>query len=125
MSDHAAHSHSHELENFAHPAPIWQLLLVFFALVGLTIVTVFQSTLELGNMELILALIIATIKAVLVMLFFMHMLHDKPLNVIIFISAFVFVALFIGFTMMDAHAYRDSVELKNVDSPRPVAAAHE
>lgn len=123
MSDHAAHSQ--ELENFAHPAPIWQLLLVFFALVGLTIITVYQSTFELGNMELILALIIATIKAALVMLFFMHMLHDKPLNVIIFMSAFVFVALFIGFTLMDAHAYRDSVELKNVDSPRPLVAPHE
>ena len=120
MSDHAVRSHEHQ--NFAHPAPVWQLLAVFFALIGLTILTVFQATLDTGNLELILSLFIATVKAALVMLFFMHMLHDKPLNIIIFLSAFVFVALFIGFTMMDAHAYRDSVELKNVDSPRPVVA---
>ncbi len=115
MSDHAAHAGHH---GFAHPAPIWQLLAVFFALVGLTILTVFQATLDLGNLELIISLIIATIKATLVILFFMHMIHDKPLNAIIFISSFVFVALFLFFTLMDAHAYKDSIELKQVDSPR-------
>lgn len=87
--------------------------------------TVYQATFDLGNMELVLSLIIATIKASLVILFFMHMLHDKPLNAIIFISSFVFVALFIGFTLMDAHAYRDSVELKQVDSPRHISAPAE
>lgn len=117
MSEHAVHDSHH---GFAHPAPVWQLLAVFFALVALTIATVFQATLDLGNMELILSLFIATIKASLVILFFMHMIHDKPLNAIIFLSSFVFVALFLGFTLMDAHAYKDSVELKEVDSPRAV-----
>ncbi len=117
MSDHAAHGEHH---GFAHPAPVWQLLAVFFALVGLTILTVYQATLDLGNLELIISLVIATIKAALVILFFMHMVHDKPLNAIIFLSSFVFVALFLGFTLMDAHAYRDSIELKEVDSPRAV-----
>jgi cytochrome c oxidase subunit 4 len=121
MSDHAVHGeHSH---GFAHPAPVWQLLAVFFALVGLTILTVYQATFDLGNMELILSLVIATIKATLVVLFFMHMIHDKPLNAIIFLSSFVFVALFIGFTMMDAHAYKDIIELKDVPSPRAVQVA--
>lgn len=97
--------------------PIWQLLAVFFALIGLTLLTVFQSTLGLGKIELMLSLFIATLKASLVMLFFMHMLHDKPLNVIVFMSSFVFVALFLGFTLMDAAAYRDSIELIEIDSP--------
>lgn len=116
MTEHAA-SHS-EHHGFAHPMPIWQLLAVFFALIVLTILTVFQSTLDLGNMELALSLFIATVKASLVVLFFMHMIHDKPLNAIIFLSSLIFVALFLGFTLMDAHAYRDDIELKAVDSPR-------
>jgi cytochrome c oxidase subunit 4 len=115
MSEHAAHAEHH---GFAHPAPVWQLLAVFFALVALTIATVYQATFDLGNMELVLSLFIATIKASLVILFFMHMIHDKPLNAIIFLSSFIFVALFLGFTLMDAHAYKDSIELKEVDSPR-------
>ena len=101
--------------------PVWQLLAVFFALIILTIATVYQATLDLGNMELVVSLIIATIKASLVILFFMHMIHDKPLNAIFFLSSFIFVALFLGFTLMDAHGYQDSKILEQVDSPRAVA----
>ena len=120
MSDHAAHAEG-EHHGFAHPAPVWQLLAVFFALIALTILTVFQSTLGLGNLELGLSLFIATIKAALVILFFMHMLHDKPLNAIIFLGSFIFVALFLGFTLMDSSAYRDSIEYKEID-PKPPGA---
>lgn len=101
--------------------PVWQLLAVFFALIVLTFLTVYQATFDLGNLELGLSLFIATIKATLVILFFMHMIHDKPLNAIVFLSSFIFVALFLGFTLMDAHSYQDEVEPKQVDSPRAVA----
>ena len=126
MSDHAvdnqADAHGHgDHHGFSHPMPVWQLLAVFFALIFLTILTVYQATFDLGNFELILSLFIATIKASLVILFFMHMIHDKPLNAIFFLSSFIFVALFLGFTLMDAHAYKDSIESKQVDSPRAVA----
>ncbi len=119
MSDHAAHAEG-DHHGFAHPAPVWQLLAVFFALIALTILTVFQSTLGLGEIELGLSLFIATIKASLVILFFMHMLYDKPLNAIIFLGSFIFVALFLGFTLMDSSAYRDSIELKEIE-PMPTA----
>ncbi|MEZ6138185.1 MAG: cytochrome C oxidase subunit IV family protein [Pirellulaceae bacterium] len=124
MTDHAAHAegdHADGHHGFSHPMPVWQLLAVFFALIILTGLTVYQSTLEFGNMELILSLFIATIKASLVILFFMHMIHDKPLNAIIFLGSFVFVALFLGFTLMDSSAYRDSLEYKQIE-PDPVAA---
>ena len=90
---------------------------VFVALIILTILTVYQSTLELGNIELIVSLVIATIKASLVILFFMHMIHEKPLNAIVFLSSFIFVALFLGLTLMDSAAYRDSIEYEQVDPP--------
>jgi len=110
MAHSAAHS-SGEHHGFAHPMPVWQLIAVFLALIVLTVLTVFQSTLELGNTELIVSLAIATIKASLVILFFMHMIHDKPLHAILFIGSFIFVALFLGLTLMDAGAYNDVVEL--------------
>jgi|694.fasta_scaffold00033_71 cytochrome c oxidase subunit 4 len=114
----AAH-HGKDHHGFAHPMPVWQLIAVFLALIGLTVATVFQSTLELGNTELIVSLFIATIKASLVILFFMHMIHDKPLNAILFIGSFIFVALFLGFTLLDAGAYRDTLELKVVQPDIP------
>ncbi len=101
--------------------PVWQLLAVFFALIFLTILTVYQATFDFGNLELFLSLAIATVKASLVILFFMHMIHDKPLNAIVFLSSFIFVALFLGFTMMDAGSYQDIIEFKEVDSPRSIA----
>ena len=123
MSEHKAHDGKHH--GFAHPASVKSLLTVFFSLIFLTWLTVFQSTLDLGSAELIVSLFIATIKASLVILFFMHMLHDKPLNAIVFLSSFIFVALFLGFTLMDAHGYKDSYEFKNVDSAPKVAKAAE
>ena len=105
--------------------PVWQLLAVFFALIFLTIATVYQSTLDLGNFELVASLIIATIKATLVILFFMHMLHDKPLNAIVFLGSFVFVALFLGFTLMDSAAYKDDIEFKINDYEPPTEAVAE
>ena len=53
---------------------------------------------------------IATVKSSLVILFFMHLLWDKPLNAIFFLSSIIFVALFLGFTLMDAHGYHNQIE---------------
>ena len=98
----------HDAE-FSHPMPIWMLLTVFFALLALTVLTVYQSTFNLGNIEVWLSLTIATFKAGLVIAFFMHLLWDKPLNMIIILSSLIFVALFLGFTMMDAQGYRENL----------------
>lgn len=89
--------------------PIWMLLAVFFALLGLTFLTVFQAQFDLGNAEVWLSLTIATIKAGLVIAFFMHLIWDKPLNAIVILGSLIFVALFLGFTMMDAEGYRENL----------------
>ena len=102
------HGHGHDGE-FSHPMPIWMLLSVFFALLLLTVATVYQSTFSLGNLEVWMSLAIATVKAGLVIAFFMHLLWDKPLNAIIIFSSLIFVALFLGFTMMDAQGYRENL----------------
>ena len=93
--------------------PIWMLLSVFFALLLLTVATVYQSTFSLGNLEVWMSLSIATVKAGLVIAFFMHLLWDKPLNAIFFLSSIIFVALFLGFTLMDAHGYHHQIEDKD------------
>lgn len=110
MADTHTHSHSdhgHADGEFSHPMPVWMLLAVFFALLGLTFLTVFQAQFDLGDMEIVLSLIIATIKAGLVIAFFMHLVWDKPLNAIAIFSSLIFVALFLGFTLMDAQQYNE------------------
>jgi len=108
--EHSAHAGAHRHHGFAHPSPIWQLLLVFFILLALTVATVYQSTFDLGPVEIWASLAIATVKASLVILFFMHMIHDKPFNIIMFLGTLIFVALFLGFVLMDAHSYKSLVE---------------
>jgi cytochrome c oxidase subunit 4 len=108
--EHGGNGHGHgDHHGFSHPMPIWMLLSVFFALLVLTGLTVYQSTFDLGNAEIWLSLTIATVKAGLVILFFMHLLWDKPLNAIVILGSLIFVALFLGFTLMDAEGYRENL----------------
>ena len=106
--------HSHDSKSFAHPAPLKLLYGVFFALLALTVITVAVAKLELPEViarwDVWIAMIIASVKAFLVAAIFMHMWWDKPFNIIVFLSSLLFVALFVGFTLMDTSHYRDQVE---------------
>ena len=44
---------------------------------------------------------IATIKATLIAVYFMHLRYDKPFNTIVFVSSLLFVGLFLALTLMD------------------------
>lgn len=112
-SEHSEHGSDH---GFAHPQSISSLLTVFSALVILTIITVLIANFKLGNAEIWISLTIASIKASLVMYFFMHLGHDKPFNALIFLSSTFFLALFMGLTMMDRNAYRSTLE-PIIDAP--------
>lgn len=82
--------------------PVPTLLAVFFALTLLTIITVGQASYHFGSWEVPIVMTIATIKACLVAFFFMHLAYDKPFNVIVFFGSFVFVGLFVIFTLSDS-----------------------
>src|SRR5438270_11941062 len=76
---------------------------VLLALLVLTGITVSASYIQFGSgmINVVVALTIATIKASLVALFFMHLLHDKPMNAIILLSSFVFLGIFLGYCYTD------------------------
>ena len=120
------HGEGHGHDGFSHPMPIWMLLTVFFVLLILTCLTVYQSTFDLGNMEIWASLTIATVKAGLVIAFFMHLIWDKPLNAIIILGSLIFVALFLGFTMMDAEGYRENlIKTSTLEQSQPDATVVE
>jgi len=72
-------------------------------LLVLTAITVAASGIHFGSpaINVVVALGIASLKASLVALFFMHLLHDKPLNALIFVAGLVFLALFLILTLID------------------------
>ena len=66
--------------------PLWLLAAVFAALLVLTCLTVAVAQVDLGNLNLYLAMAIATLKAALVVLFFMHLFWDRPFNAMMFVG---------------------------------------
>lgn len=91
---------------FVHIVPFRVLAAVFGALLVLTVVTVAATRVDLGSLNLWLAMGIATIKAALVVLYFMHMRYDHPFNAVVFVTALAFVALFVSFALIDSAAYQ-------------------
>ena len=71
--------------------------------------------------NVVIALTIATIKASLVALFFMHLIHDKVMNSIILVSSFIFLGVFVGFTYAD-QATRDDLKPQGLKVKAPVVA---
>lgn len=90
----------------AHIVPLRVLAAVWIALLVFTWLTVAATYVDLGNLNLWIALIIATIKASLVILYFMHLRYDHPFNAVVFITSLVFVMLFIGLALMDTLEYQ-------------------
>ncbi len=88
-------------DHVPHVLPVGIYLAVFGTLLGLTAATVAASYVDLGSWNLVIALFIATCKALLVAGIFMHLLFDKKFNAIIFAFSVVFLAILISLTMSD------------------------
>lgn len=86
-----------------HVVPLKLLFGVIGALFCLTFLTVAASWVDLGAMNVPLALLIATIKGTLVAAFFMHLRWDKPFNSIVLALSIGFLILFLGITTMDTN----------------------
>ncbi len=95
-----------------HVASMTTLLGTFAALLGLTAVTVGAAYVDMGNFNLPVAMGIATVKAFLVAMLFMHLLHDSGFNRMAFFGSFIFVALFVAITMMDSGQYQPQIMWK-------------
>jgi cytochrome c oxidase subunit 4 len=84
------------MNSVAHPVPVRGYLIVFATLLVLTVVTVGVASLKLGEATTVaVAISIATLKAALVAMFFMHLKGEKPM---VFwplgLTAVLFVGLF-------------------------------
>ena len=93
-----------------HVLSVGVLVGVFALLIALTVATVAVTWVDLGQWNLVVALGIATIKASLVALYFMHLRYDSPFNALIFVAALAFVALFLILVLLDATAYQPDID---------------
>jgi cytochrome c oxidase subunit IV len=107
--------HYHQREHHGHhiiPVPL--LLKVFGALVVLTIITIVTAKfIDIGPLNLPLAILLATGKTTLVVMFFMALKYDNKVNTLVFSMGVIFVLVFLIFTLFDTQFRGD---LGNVDS---------
>jgi cytochrome c oxidase subunit 4 len=116
----ASTAHHDDHHGISHVASIKVLLGTGGSLLVLTLVTVLATKVDFGaSINLGIAMAIAVVKATLVVLFFMHLKYDKIFHTVVFLSAILAAALFVGFTLMDTGQYQNT----NIwDPDRPPAA---
>ena len=107
-----AHAHADDHgHGLAHTMPLPLLFGVLAALLVLTVATVSVTSIDLGAQgNLIVAMAIATVKAALVCVFFMHLLWDKKFNAVLFLTSVLLLILFLSLTTNDRGEYQHLVD---------------
>jgi len=107
-----------------HIVPKSLLLKVFGALILLTIITVGVAYVPLGPLTVPVAIGIAVVKASLVVLFFMHLKYDNPVNALTFTIGTIFVVVFVTITLLDT-AFRGDLGNVNQQTIKQIQAEQE
>jgi cytochrome c oxidase subunit 4 len=85
----------------AHIAPVRLYVIIFAALIVLTLMTVAVTYMDLGPANLFVALMIAVTKALLVVLYFMHVRWSERLVHVSIITAMGFLFILGAFALAD------------------------
>src|SRR5580700_6011613 len=86
----------------SHPVvPIKIYVGVFLGLIALTVTTVGVSKIDLGEYNFVVAMTIAVVKALLVVLFFMHVKQSSAMTKLFVVAGFFWMAILFAFTLSD------------------------
>jgi cytochrome c oxidase subunit 4 len=93
------------MSDYEHILSAKTLTIVWILLLILTYITYKISQINLGYFNVLAALTVATTKAALVIMFFMHLKYESNIVRYMVFIAFLILAIFIGFTFFDV-SYR-------------------
>jgi cytochrome c oxidase subunit 4 len=113
------HAHGHDAHGYGphHVTSTKTFVNVLLALLFLTIITVAASRVDFGAANLLIAMLIASVKASLVIAIFMHVKWDTAINKIVFLSSFLFLSLLLIFTLSDQATRGSADPLRKVKLP--------
>ena len=103
--------HPGQFDVHAHISPAKFYIFILAILMTLTLLTVGVSYIHLGKLNLIVAIVIASIKASLVVLFFMHLRYDNKFNALVLIISLLFIGVFFAYTLNDTE-HRAELDLE-------------
>src|SRR5271157_812925 len=94
-------NHTEHTDHVGHIIPA-KLYVLFWAIFMLGAgITVFAAGLGLGVLNIVLALLIATVKGTLVVLFFMHLRYSTKLTMVTVIASIFWLFILFSLTMTD------------------------
>jgi cytochrome c oxidase subunit IV len=108
----ATHDEHHEglPGTIGHVAPWQTLVKVLVTLLILTILTVAVAQIDLGRLNIVGAIGIASVKASIVALWFMHLRYDKRFNFYILVGSLALVVWMVGYILFDTKLYQHNVQ---------------
>jgi cytochrome c oxidase subunit 4 len=95
-----AHAHHADLGH-DHVTPLAVYLGIFGLLMVLTAITVAVAWVDLGTLNVIVALGVAVVKATFVVLYFMHLKYSSKLTWIVVAAGLFWILILFGLTMSD------------------------
>ena len=110
-----------EMHAGGHIAPVRLYLAVFAALLVLTATTVAVAFVDLGPLNTPAALVIAVVKALLVIVYFMHLRWSPRLTWLVAGAAFLWLALLVGGLLVDylSRSWLGSIPVQAADMSLP------
>ncbi len=97
-----------------HIVPPSVYLGIIVTLMGLTILTVFAALHDLGRFNIVVALAIATTKATLVVLFFMHAKYSPRRTQLVIVAGIFWLVILLFMTLSD---YESRIDYRGVRFP--------
>lgn len=94
----ASHSHSDKHE---HITTYKTYFIIWAALMVLTVITVYVSYVDFGTMNVVIAMAVASLKAALVALFFMHLKFEDSITWVFALFPLALLFLLITMTFVD------------------------
>jgi cytochrome c oxidase subunit 4 len=112
-------------DDLGHASPLANYLKSFIALIILTAITVGITRFDFGNMNLVVAMIVASIKASIVALFFMHLKYEKFTTWIYAAFPLVLLGIMMGGIFLD-NPFRAKPTPVGVqqEAPKEASATH-
>jgi cytochrome c oxidase subunit 4 len=124
-----SNSHSHGHDEIGHVIPESTFLKVLIALLVLTVITVLAAQVDLGKWNIVGALLIASVKASLVIAIFMHGRYENKIIWTYILIPFILLAIMIGGIFTDdpfrSHPLPFGAQAQQASAPvAPSASAH-